>query len=108
MAPARAAGVAAYAEPSQPIPTGAAAMPVGELWRIQVSAAGSREAAVATLERALPLLNDFGQIAPSVEGSRAERQEVFRARLVGFADRDSATRACSVLQARSMDCFVVR
>jgi serine-type D-Ala-D-Ala carboxypeptidase (penicillin-binding protein 5/6) len=80
----------------------------GELWRIQISAAGSRSSASAALEKALPLLTDFGQLAPSVEGSSSGRQEVFRARLVGFAGREEATRACSVLKARSIDCFVVR
>jgi serine-type D-Ala-D-Ala carboxypeptidase (penicillin-binding protein 5/6) len=79
-----------------------------ELWRIQISAAGSRSSASAALEKALPLLSDFGQLAPSVEGSYTGRQEVFRARLVGFAGREEATRACSVLKERSIDCFVVR
>lgn len=79
-----------------------------ELWRIQISAAGSRSSASAALEKAMPLLSDFGQLAPSVEGSYSGRQEVFRARLVGFAGREEATRACSVLKERSIDCFVVR
>ncbi|SFB46213.1 D-alanyl-D-alanine carboxypeptidase (penicillin-binding protein 5/6) [Rhizobium sp. NFR07] len=79
-----------------------------DLWRIQISAAGSRSSASAVLEKAMPLLTDFGQLAPSVEGSYSGRQEVFRARLVGFAGREEATRACSVLKARSIDCFVVR
>jgi D-alanyl-D-alanine carboxypeptidase (penicillin-binding protein 5/6) len=79
-----------------------------ELWRIQISAAGSRSSASVALEKALPLLTDFGQLAPSVEGSYSGRQEVFRARLLGFAGREEATRACSVLKAKSIDCFVVR
>jgi serine-type D-Ala-D-Ala carboxypeptidase (penicillin-binding protein 5/6) len=113
---ASAASVSAYAAPSGAAPlqqalgqgSGQGTGPVGELWRIQLSAAGSRSSAVAVLEKALPMLADFGQIAPSVEGSLSERKEVFRARLVGFSGRDDATRACTLLKQRSIDCFVVR
>ncbi|MGK9052008.1 D-alanyl-D-alanine carboxypeptidase [Neorhizobium petrolearium] len=83
--------------------------PVGPLWRIQIAAAGSREAASALLQRALPLLPEgFGPVAPSVESYADGGREYFRARFVGFADREAATRACSALQAKSMSCFVVR
>lgn len=82
---------------------------MGPLWRIQIAAAGSREAASALLEKALPLLSaDFGQIAPSVESYADSGKEFFRARFVGFADRTAATQACSVLQSKAMNCFVVQ
>lgn len=83
--------------------------PVGPLWQIQIAAAGDRETASAMLEKALPLLTtDFGRIAPSVESYAEAGKEYFRARLVGFADQNTATRACSVLQAKAVNCFVVR
>lgn len=82
---------------------------LGPIWRIQISAAGTRKAASAILEKALSLLPaDMGRIAPSVEGYAKNGTEFFRARLVGFDDRDAASRACSVLEAKSMKCYVVR
>ena len=83
--------------------------PVGPLWQIQIAAAGSRDAASAMLEKAVPLLaTDFGRIAPSVESYAEAGKEYFRARFVGFADQNAAARACSVLQAKAVNCFVVR
>jgi len=83
--------------------------PVGPFWRIQIAAAGSRDAASAMLEKALPLLSDgFGRVAPSVESYADGGKEYFRARFVGFADQNAAIRACSVLQTKSISCFVVR
>ncbi len=83
--------------------------PVGPLWRIQIAAAGTPEEASALLGRALPLLGgDFGHLAPSVETFANGGREYFRARLVGFADQPAAARACSLLQSKAMNCFVVR
>ncbi len=107
-----AASVMPYATPSKSLPMEAmarqGAVQGGPLWDIQIAAAGSQAAATGALNSALPLLADFGQIAPSVQGSSSGGREIFRARLTGFADRDSASRACSLLQTRSIDCFVVR
>ncbi|WP_105384235.1 D-alanyl-D-alanine carboxypeptidase [Neorhizobium alkalisoli] len=98
--PAKASIANLYATPQKP---------VGPLWQIQIAAAGDRETASAMLEKALPLLTtDFGRIAPSVESYAEAGKEYFRARLVGFADQNTATRACSVLQAKAVNCFVVR
>jgi D-alanyl-D-alanine carboxypeptidase (penicillin-binding protein 5/6) len=83
--------------------------PVGQLWRIQIAAAGSRDQASSLLEKAMPLLAEgYGRVAPSVESYADGGKEFFRARFVGFADGDAATRACSALQAKSINCFVVR
>jgi D-alanyl-D-alanine carboxypeptidase (penicillin-binding protein 5/6) len=78
-------------------------------WSIQVAASGSRRAATAMLERALPVLSGgLGPAAPSVEGYKDGAREYFRARFVGFASREVAASACASLQAKSMTCFVVR
>ncbi|AYD01837.1 D-alanyl-D-alanine carboxypeptidase [Neorhizobium sp. NCHU2750] len=117
--PARAASVTPYAEPSKTETAeslaSAAAGPVasvarkGEpLWDIQIAAAGSKAAASGAIDTAMPLMADFGQIASNVQSSQSGGKQVFRARLAGFADRDAATRACALLKARSIDCFVVR
>ncbi|CDN48804.1 D-alanyl-D-alanine carboxypeptidase [Neorhizobium galegae] len=83
--------------------------PVGSLWRIQIAAAASRDQASALLEKAMPLLaQGYGRVAPSVESYADSGKEIFRARFVGFADGDAATRACSALQAKAINCFVVR
>lgn len=109
---ASAASVTSYAAPPKALPMEALAQPGAvqgtAVWDIQIAAAGSQSAATGALNSALPLLADFGQIAPSVQGASSGGREVYRARLTGFADRDSAAKACSVLQTRSIDCFVVR
>lgn len=105
---ASAASVTPYATVPQAAPVQNMIQQGGPLWDIQIAAAGSQAAATGALNSALPLLADFGQIAPSVQGSSSGGREIFRARLTGFADRDSATKACSLLQTRSIDCFVVR
>lgn len=103
-----AASVTPYAAAPQAAPVQNMIQQGGALWDIQIAAAGSQAAATGALNSALPLLSDFGQIAPSVQGSSSGGREIYRARLTGFADRDSAARACSLLQTRSIDCFVVR
>ncbi|MCQ1836023.1 D-alanyl-D-alanine carboxypeptidase [Neorhizobium galegae] len=81
----------------------------GSVWRIQIAAAASRDQASALLEKAVPLLTQgYGGVTPSVESSADGGKQIYRARFVGFADGDSATRACSVLQAKAISCFVVR
>lgn len=105
---ANAASVTPYATVPQAAPVQNVIQQGVPLWDIQIAAAGSQAAATGALNSALPLLADFGQIAPSVQGSSSGGREVFRARLTGFVDRDAAARACSVLQTRSIDCFVVR
>lgn len=105
---ASAASVTPYANVPQAAPIQNMIQQGAPLWDIQIAAAGSQDAATGALNSALPLLSDFGQIAPSVQGSSSGGREIFRARLTGFADRDSAARACSLLQTRSIDCFVVR
>jgi len=83
--------------------------PAGSLWRIQIAAAASRDQASALLEKAMPLVTQgYGRVAPSVESYADGGKEVFRARFVGFADGDAASRACSTLQAKAITCFVVR
>ncbi len=107
-----AASVTSYATPPKALPMEMMAQPGvvqgTAVWDIQIAAAGSRSAATGALNSALPLLADFGQIAPSVQGGRSSGREIYRARLTGFADRDSAAKACSLLQTKSIDCFVVR
>jgi D-alanyl-D-alanine carboxypeptidase (penicillin-binding protein 5/6) len=108
---ARAASVTPYAtQSSSAAGTAVQSMlqPHGPIWDIQIAAAESQTAAAGALNSAMPLLAEFGQISPSVQGSHSSGKDVYRARLTGFANRDAATQACSVLQARSIDCFVVR
>jgi serine-type D-Ala-D-Ala carboxypeptidase (penicillin-binding protein 5/6) len=106
---ANVASVTPYAAPPKAVPVETMVrQDDAPLWDIQIAAAGSQAGASGAIESALPLLAEFGQIAPTIQGSRSGGKPIFRARLSGFADRDAATRACSLLQGRSMDCFVVR
>lgn len=83
--------------------------PAGSVWRIQIAAAASRDQASALLEKAVPVLaQGYGRVTPSVESYADGGRQIFRARFVGFADGDSAARACSALQAKAITCFVVR
>ncbi|MDQ0136950.1 D-alanyl-D-alanine carboxypeptidase (penicillin-binding protein 5/6) [Neorhizobium galegae] len=89
--------------------TTAPQQPASSVWRIQIAAAASRDQASALLEKAAPVLaQGYGRVTPSVESSADGGRQIFRARFVGFADGDSATRACSALQAKAINCFVVR
>jgi D-alanyl-D-alanine carboxypeptidase (penicillin-binding protein 5/6) len=78
-------------------------------WRVQIAAAGTQEAAMAQLQRAMPILSDgYSQASPSVEGYTEAGQEYYRARFAGFASKDAAASACSLLKAKSVNCFVVQ
>jgi serine-type D-Ala-D-Ala carboxypeptidase (penicillin-binding protein 5/6) len=106
-APARASMTNLYAtaQPQQPM----VQQPVGPVVGVQIAAAGTRDAATALLQQALPVLSgDYGRLAPSVESYAEGGKQYFRARLLGFADAGAAGRACAALQAKSMNCFVVR
>ncbi len=107
-APARASMTNLYAT-AQPQQAMQPQQPVGPIVGVQIAAAGTREAATSLLQQALPLLSgDFGRLAPSVESYADGGKQYFRARLLGFADAGAAGRACATLQAKSMNCFVVR
>jgi D-alanyl-D-alanine carboxypeptidase (penicillin-binding protein 5/6) len=78
-------------------------------WSIQVATAGTREAASALLERALPVVSQaYAKASPSVESYAKSGKEYFRARFAGFADRQAAQGACALLKSKSVNCFVVR
>jgi D-alanyl-D-alanine carboxypeptidase (penicillin-binding protein 5/6) len=101
-APVRASVANLYAAPQIQQPTASSIS-------IQVAAAGSREAASALLQQAMPILSgNYGRLAPSIEGYADGGKQYFRARLLGFADSGAAGRACAALQSKAMTCFVVR
>ncbi|RWX78710.1 peptidase M15 [Neorhizobium lilium] len=78
-------------------------------WRIQIAAAGTQEAALALLQRAMPILSgSYAQASPSVEGYTDAGREYYRARFAGFASKDAASGACALLKAKSVNCVVVR
>jgi serine-type D-Ala-D-Ala carboxypeptidase (penicillin-binding protein 5/6) len=100
-APARPATTNLYASAPQ--------QPIGPIWRVQIAAGASRDQASATLEKAMPMLSgSFQHLAPSVESYADGKREMFRARIVGFADKQVAAQACARLQAKSINCFVVQ
>jgi D-alanyl-D-alanine carboxypeptidase (penicillin-binding protein 5/6) len=105
-APPKALAVETMGRPGTPV--SAAPRSKTPLWDIQIASADSKAVASGAIETAMPLLSGFGQIAANVQTSRSSGKDVFRARLAGFSDRDAATRACAVLKAKSIDCFVVR
>jgi D-alanyl-D-alanine carboxypeptidase (penicillin-binding protein 5/6) len=115
--PPKAAIANLYAFPSQPPQPNQAAQPnppqqpsqPADSWSIQVATAGSREAASALLERALPVVSKaYAKAAPSIETYAQSGKEYFRARFAGFADREAAQGACALLKSKSVNCFVVR
>jgi D-alanyl-D-alanine carboxypeptidase len=120
--PARASIANLYAAPSQGVPPKnlplqnpqvAAVAPVApqaqdSLWRVQIAAGITKASAVNMIDKAISLLSGFNSVSPLIEAATYNGKQAYNARLAGFADRETATRACTVLQAKSMNCFVVR
>jgi D-alanyl-D-alanine carboxypeptidase (penicillin-binding protein 5/6) len=118
--PARASIANLYTAPSQGVPprnvppqaapqvAAVASQKPDSVWRVQIAAGVTRDSASNMLEKAISLLSGFGGVSPLIEGATYNGKPGFNARLAGFTDRDAATRACTVLQAKSMNCFVVR
>jgi D-alanyl-D-alanine carboxypeptidase (penicillin-binding protein 5/6) len=78
-------------------------------WQIQIAASATQEAAVAQLQRAMPILSQgYQQASPSVEGYTDAGREYYRARFAGFASKDAAAGACALLKAKSLSCSVVQ
>ncbi len=77
-------------------------------WQIQIAAADTQSEALSLLSKALNDINaDFPAIKPYAESVKAGGKTLYRARLAGFENQDSAATACARLKARSYDCMVL-
>jgi serine-type D-Ala-D-Ala carboxypeptidase (penicillin-binding protein 5/6) len=75
------------------------------LWQVQIAAVPSEDAARGLLEKAR------GKAGRSLNGAMNYTQSagggIYRARFIGFANRDMAENACRTLKAKSFSCMVI-
>jgi cell division septation protein DedD len=80
--------------------------PVG--WQIQISAANSREAATAMLERVRMRFDDaLGSVTPYTEPVTQGSTTLYRARFTGFESREAANDACETLEQQHLSCLAL-
>ncbi|MGE6782379.1 serine hydrolase [Ensifer adhaerens] len=90
------------------IETTAAVPAAGGGWQIQISAAPSAEAARMLLEQARSEAGaPLAGAKPYTEAVGKGAKAIYRARFVGFSDRDAAAAACDALKRRSYDCMML-
>jgi D-alanyl-D-alanine carboxypeptidase len=77
-------------------------------WLIQIGAFPTKAGANAVLSKARRSLGSrFAAVHPTTEPVKVRRGFVYRARFVGFADKDQARAACAELHRRRIKCLAV-
>ncbi len=89
------------------VETAEAAAPVGG-WVVQIGASPSEESARALLSDAAGKAGSLGDFRSYVERFEKNGQTFFRARFVGFGDRDAATAMCNQLKQQDMSCLAMQ
>jgi D-alanyl-D-alanine carboxypeptidase len=77
-------------------------------WVVQIGAAPSEDGANQLLSTASTKLATLTDFRPYVERFEKNGQTYFRARFVGFGDRDAATSACNELKRAKMSCLALQ
>lgn len=101
--------------PSQPIDlmhsgsidTAAATAPAS-VWAVQIGAGPSEQSARALLSDAAGKVGALGDFRSYVERFEKNGQTFFRARFVGFGNRDAATAMCNRLKEQDMACLALQ
>lgn len=83
------------------------AAPVGG-WVVQIGAGPSEDSARAMLSDAAGKVGSLGDFRSYVEPFEKNGQKFYRARFVGFADRDAATAMCNRLKDQDMACLAMQ
>jgi D-alanyl-D-alanine carboxypeptidase len=89
------------------VQTAEAAVPPGG-WVVQIGAGPSEESARALLSDAAGKAGSLGDFRSYVERFEKNGQTFFRARFVGFGDRDDATAMCNQLKQQNMSCLAMQ
>ncbi|SMQ65006.1 D-alanyl-D-alanine carboxypeptidase [Devosia lucknowensis] len=77
-------------------------------WIVQIGAGPSEDSARAMLSDAAGKVGSLGDFRSYVEPFEKNGQKFFRARFVGFGDRDAATNMCNHLKAQDMACLAMQ
>ncbi|HWU18212.1 MAG TPA: SPOR domain-containing protein, partial [Devosia sp.] len=86
----------------------AAADPVPGGWVVQIGAGPSEDSARAMLSDAAGKVGTLGDFRSYVERFEKNGQTFFRARFVGFGDRDDATAMCNQLKQQNLSCLAMQ
>lgn len=86
----------------------AAADPVPGGWVVQIGAGPSEDSARAMLSDAAGKVGTLGDFRSYVERFEKNGQTFFRARFVGFGDRDGATAMCNQLKQQNLSCLAMQ
>jgi D-alanyl-D-alanine carboxypeptidase len=89
------------------VQTAEAVVPPGG-WVVQIGAGPSEESARALLSDAAGKAGSLGDFRSYVERFEKNGQTFFRARFVGFGDRDDATAMCNQLKQQNMSCLAMQ
>jgi len=87
--------------------TANAAAPAGT-WIVQVGAGPSEDSARAMLSDAASKVGGLGDFRSYVERFETNGQTFYRARFIGFGDRDDATAMCNRLKDSNMACLAMQ
>ena len=77
-------------------------------WVVQIGAGASEDSARALLSDAAGKVGVLGDFRSYVERFEKNGQTFFRARFVGFGDRDDATAMCNQLKQQDMSCLAMQ
>ncbi|UXN72685.1 SPOR domain-containing protein [Devosia sp. A8/3-2] len=77
-------------------------------WVVQIGAGPSEDSARAMLSDAAGKVGTLGDFRSYVERFEKNGQTFFRARFVGFGDRDGATAMCNQLKQQNLSCTAMQ
>ncbi|WP_139198834.1 serine hydrolase [Devosia sp. YR412] len=77
-------------------------------WVVQIGAGPSEDSARAMLSAAAGKVGNLGDFRSYVERFEKNGQTFFRARFVGFGDRDDATAMCNQLKQQDLSCLAMQ
>lgn len=89
------------------VQTAAADVPAGG-WVVQIGAGPSEDSARAMLSDAAGKVGTLGDFRSYVERFEKNGQVFYRARFIGFGDRDGATAMCNQLKQQDMSCLAMQ
>jgi len=93
--------------PAADVPASAPAVPDGS-WIVQIGAAPTQDGANSLLDSASKKIATLNDMRPYVERFDKNGQTFYRARFVGFGDKDEASSMCNQLKKAKMSCLAMQ
>jgi D-alanyl-D-alanine carboxypeptidase len=90
------------------VPAPTQAQPAGKRWIVQIGATPNQNGASQLIDDAASRITALADFRASVEPFEKNGQTFYRARFVGFGDRDDATQMCNQLKAAKMSCLAMQ